>query len=132
MLARDPITAEGTTAYLRAHPGVTPLAADGLRHADVALFLAPWVTEETLTWMQDAAEEVAGQDVRLVLVGDGVREAQLLRAVSFGLMSVMPWQGTDHERVVRAILAVREGRLEMPGIALSWLIGQIRSTQRLR
>jgi DNA-binding NarL/FixJ family response regulator len=133
VLASDPITAEGTVAYLRARPGVTPLGADGAGQADVVLILASWVTEETLAWMQAAAEKAAERaagEVRFVLVGDGVREPELLRAVSFGLVSVLPRQGTDHERIVRAILAVRDGRVEMPEVALGWLVGQIRAIHR--
>lgn len=130
VLATDPLSAEGTIAYLRGRRGVTPLTADGIPRADVVLILATCVTEEALSLMQHAAEQAAGRDVRYVLVGDGVREPQLLRAVSFGLVSVLPRQGTDHERIVRAILAVREGRVEMPGAALGWLLGQIQSIQR--
>jgi hypothetical protein len=55
VLASDPITAEGTIAYLRARAGITPVTADRLPDADVILILATWVTEETLSWMQCAA-----------------------------------------------------------------------------
>jgi DNA-binding NarL/FixJ family response regulator len=130
VLATDPLTAEGALAYLRAHPAVTPLTKASVGHADVVLILASWVTEETLSWMQGAAEQATGRELRFVLVGDGVREPQLLRAVSLGLVSVLPRQGTDYERIVRAVLAVRDGRVEMPEVALGWLVGQIRSIQR--
>jgi DNA-binding NarL/FixJ family response regulator len=130
VLATDPISAEGTIAYLRGRPGVTPLTADGIPRADVVLILATWITEETISLMQRAAEQAAARDVRYVLVGDGMRKPQLLRAVSFGLVTVLPRQGTDHERIVRAILAVCEDRVEMPDVALGWLLGQIQSIQR--
>lgn len=130
VLASDPITAEGTIAYLRARPGLTPVTADRLRDADVILILATWVTEETLTLMQRAAAQSATGEARFVLVGEGVREYQLLRAVSCGLVSVIPRQVADHERIVQAILAVREGRVDMPAVAVGWLAGQIRTVQR--
>jgi DNA-binding NarL/FixJ family response regulator len=130
VMASDPITAEGTAAYLRGRAGITLLPAGRLDRADVVLILATQVTEETLSWMQAAAERSADRDVRFVLVGDGLREPQLLRAVSCGLVSVIPRQGADHERIVAAILALREGRVGMPDIAVGWLAGQIRAIQR--
>jgi DNA-binding NarL/FixJ family response regulator len=130
VLATDPLTAEGAVAYLRSHPAVTPLTRAAVGQADVVLILAGAVTEETLAWMQGAAEQLSDREMRFVLVGDGVREAQLLRAVSLGLVSILPRQGSDYESIVRAVLAVREGRVEMPDVALGWLVGQIRSIQR--
>jgi DNA-binding NarL/FixJ family response regulator len=130
VLATDPITAEGTIAFLRGRPGIVPLGAEAIGRADVVLILASRVTDETLAWMQAAAESTAGRpagDVRFVLVGDGIREPQLLRAVSLGLVSVLPRHGTDHEHIVRAILAVAQGRVQMPEVALGWLVGQIRA-----
>jgi DNA-binding NarL/FixJ family response regulator len=130
VLASDPITAEGTIAYLRSRPGVLPVSADSVCRADVVLILTTWVTEDTLSLMQRAADQAAGQEARFVLVGDGLREPQLLRAVSFGLVSILPRQGTDHEGILRAVLAAAEGRVQMPDVALGWLVGQIRAIQR--
>jgi DNA-binding NarL/FixJ family response regulator len=130
VLATDPLTAEGAMAYLRSHPAVTPLARASAGQADVVLILASLITEETLTWMQGVAEQLAARELRFVLVGDGVREPQLLRAVSLGLVSVLPRQGTDYERIVRTILAAADGKVELPDVALGWLVGQLRSIQR--
>ena len=130
VLASDPITAEGTIAYLRSRPGVQPVTGGSVHRADVILILTNWVTEQTLTMMQRAADQAASDEARFVLVGDGVREPQLLRAVSLGVVSVLPRQGTDHEAILRAILAVRDGRVQLPDKALGWLVGQIRAIQR--
>jgi DNA-binding NarL/FixJ family response regulator len=130
VLASDPITEQGTTAYLRGCDGITLLPPDRLDRAEVVVILATWVTDETLALMQSAAEQAASRELRFVLVGDGVREPQLLQAVSCGLVSVLPRQGTDHERIVAAIAGIRAGRLEMPELALGWLVGHIRAIQR--
>jgi DNA-binding NarL/FixJ family response regulator len=130
VLASDAITAEGTAAYLRSQDWITLLPAASRERADVVVILATRVTDETLSLMQLTAEQAANRDMRFVLVGDGVREPQLLRAISCGLVSVIPRQGTDHERIVRAIAGVRSDRLEMPQVALSWLVGHIRTIQR--
>lgn len=120
--ATDPIVAAGSTAYLHTHPGITPLPAAWAHRADVVLVVADLVTEETLSWMHQAAEKVAGGQPRFVLVADGVRAPQLLRAVTCGLVSVLPRQGCDYEQIVQAILHVHEGRVELPGAALGALI----------
>ena len=130
ILASDPITAEGTAAYLLGRSDITLLPADCLDRVDVILVLATWVTDETLAQMELAAEKSASRETRFVLVGDGVREPQLLRAVSCGLVSVIPRKGTNHERIVGAIMAAHKDRLEMPDTALRWLIGHIRSIHR--
>jgi DNA-binding NarL/FixJ family response regulator len=130
IMASDPITAEGTAAYLRGMAGITLLAADRLEHADVILIMATWVTDETLSLMQTAARESIPRDVRFVLVGDGVREHQLLRAVSCGLVSVLPRTGTGLSRIARVIRAVRRDHLEMPEVALGWLVAHLRAIQR--
>lgn len=130
ILASDPITAEGTAAYLLGRTDITLLPVDCLDRVDVVLVLATWVTDETLSQMELAAEKATNREMRFVLVGDGIRQPQLLRAVSCGLVSVLPRQGTDHERIVGAIMAARKDRLEMPDTALRWLVGHIRSIER--
>jgi len=129
VLAGDPITGQGAAAFLGACPGVKVLPADRQDEAEVVLILVAWVTEETLEWMGRAAER-ARREVRFVLVGDGVREQHLLRAVTYGMVSVIPRQDADFERILRAIDAVRDDRLEMPGAALGWLVDQVRAIQR--
>jgi len=130
IIASDPITAEGTAAYLRRVAGITLLPPDRLDRADVILVMATWVTDQTLAQMQAAAEKTGRRDVRFVLVADGVREHQLLRAVSCGLVSVLPRQGTTLGRIAPAIRAVRRDHLEMPEAALGWLVAHLRTIQR--
>ncbi|WP_194918311.1 helix-turn-helix transcriptional regulator [Catenulispora rubra] len=129
VLAGDPVTGQGAVAYLASCPGMKVLAADRQEEADVVLILVSWVTEETLEWMQQVADR-ARHGARFVLVGDGVREQHLLRAVTCGLVSVIPRQEADFERIVHAIRAVCDDRLEMPDVALGWLVRQVRAIQR--
>jgi DNA-binding NarL/FixJ family response regulator len=130
ILASDPITAEGTAACLRALPGIALLPSDSMESADVILILATSVTDDTLSSMQRVAETAVGRQARFVLVGEGVRESQLLRAVSCGLVSFIPRQEADHQRILGAILAITQGRVEMPDVAIGWVVGQIRAIQQ--
>jgi DNA-binding NarL/FixJ family response regulator len=129
VMAGDPITGQGAAAFLSACPSVKVLSADRQHEAEVVLILVSRVTEETLEWMQQAAERAA-REVRFVLVGDGVREQHVLRAITCGLVSVIPRQEADFDRILKAIDAVREDRLEMPDVALGWLVNQMRAIQQ--
>jgi DNA-binding NarL/FixJ family response regulator len=128
IIAGDPVTGQGAIAYLRSRREVTVLPPDRMHEAEVVLILVAWITEETLAWMRQAVDAVA--DVRFVLVGDGVRERHVQRAIECGPVSVIPRREADFERILRAVQGVREGRLEMPEVVLGWLINQIRSLQK--
>jgi DNA-binding NarL/FixJ family response regulator len=129
VLAGDPVTGQGAAAFLSSCPGVKVLTADRQHEAEVVLVLVTQVTEETLEWMEQAAAR-ARRELRFVLVGDGVREQHLLRAVTCGLVSVIPRQDADFDRILRAIDAVREDRLEVPDVAVGWLVNQMRAIQQ--
>jgi DNA-binding NarL/FixJ family response regulator len=130
VLAGDPVTGEGAVACLRSQPGISVLTADRLAEAEVVLILVGRVTEETLDLMQRTAETSTHDDLRFVLVGDGVREHQLLRSLTYGLVSFIPRQEADFGKIVRAIAGMRHGRLELPAVASGWLAERIRAIQR--
>ena len=125
VLAGDPLTGEGAVANLSVRSEVRVLAAELQHEAEVVLIVVDRVVEDTIRLMERVAQQSANEDARFVLVGDGVREHHLLRAVTCGLVSVIPRREADFDRILRAILDVREGRLEMPGVALGWLVGQL-------
>jgi DNA-binding NarL/FixJ family response regulator len=127
VLAGDPLTGQGAVAHLRGRSEVRVLGAERQQEAEVVLIVVDRITEDTLKLMERVAEESVNEDARFVLVGDGVREHHMLRAVTCGLVSVIPRREADFDRILRAIVDVREGRLEMPGIALGWLVGQLRA-----
>jgi DNA-binding NarL/FixJ family response regulator len=130
VLAGDPLTGEGAVAHLRARPEVRVLGPERQQDAEVVLIVVDRVTEDTIKLMERVADTSGDGDARFVLVGDGVRENALLRAVTCGLVSVIPRREADFDRIVRAIVDVRNGRLEMPGVALGWLVRQLRSIQQ--
>src|SRR6185312_9085318 len=66
VLAGDPITGEGATAYLSSRPGIRVLSADRRHEAEVVLILVSRVTDEALEWMRQAADR-ARREVRFVL-----------------------------------------------------------------
>ena len=130
VVAEDPITAQGAAAFLGARSDIRILSNERQPEAEVVLILAAVITEETLKLMERIAERSTNRDVRFVLVGDGVREHHLLRAITCGLVRVIPRSEANFERILRAVGDLREGRLEMPGVALGWLVGQLRVIQQ--
>jgi DNA-binding NarL/FixJ family response regulator len=129
VLASDALTSEGTIAYLRSCRGVTPVPESEVARADVVLVMTATVSEETLALIERAADDAGDHEVRFVLVGDGIREPQLLRAVTCGLVSVLPRKDATFGRIVTAITDAAEGCGEMPGYAIGWLAARLRSVQ---
>lgn len=130
VMATEPLVAEGAAAYLRTYPGIMPVAADRLDRASVVLVIAGRVGEGTLAALQRAAELAPGREMRFVLVCDDIREPQLLRALNWGLVSVLPRQETDYQRIARALMNARDGKVELPADAHGWLQERIRLVQR--
>jgi DNA-binding NarL/FixJ family response regulator len=130
VMATEPLVAEGAAAYLRTCPGITPVAADRLDRAGVLLVIADRVDEGTLAILQRAAELAPDREMRFVLVCNDIREPQLLRALNWGLVSVLPRQETDYERIARALVNARDGKLELPVDAHGWLEERIRLVHR--
>lgn len=130
VMATEPLVAEGAAACLRTYPGITPVAADCLERGSVVLVIADRVGEGTLAALQRAAELAPDREIRFVFVCDDIREPQLLRALNWGLVSVLPRQETDYERIARALVNARDGKVELPADAHGWLEERIRLVQR--
>ena len=130
VMATEPLVAEGAAAYLRTYPGITPVAADRLDSASVVLVIADRVGEAALAALQRAAELAPDREMRFVLVCNDIREPQLLRALNWGLVSVLPRQETDYARIARALANARDGKVELPADAHGWLEERIRLVQR--
>ena len=130
VLASDPVTGQGAAAYLGGCREVKVLAAHRRSAAEVILLLVGRITGETLDWMQRTADASTAENARFVLVGDGLRQEHLLRAVSHGMVSVVPRQEADFDRILRAVCALRDGRPQPPDFALSRIVDQVRKIQQ--
>jgi DNA-binding NarL/FixJ family response regulator len=130
VMANDPLLCRGAAAYLGTYPGITPVGPDGLDRADVVLVMAGEVTGETLSLLRHAAGQVPRRGIPFVLVCDDIRESQLLRALSWGMVSVLRREDTDYDRIVRTLVTARDGGAEGPRDAFGWLESRIRTIQR--
>ena len=130
IVAQDPLTGQGAAAFLGDRPEIRVLTAERQPEAEVVLVLVETITEATFRLMERIADSSVHGDPRLVLVGDGVREHRMLRAITGGLVSVIPRREADFEAVLRAVGEARDGSLEPPGVTLGWLLGQLRLIQQ--
>jgi DNA-binding NarL/FixJ family response regulator len=153
VLADDAFTRDAMLACLRPRAEIRVLNAGDAGPARVVLVLSDQVTDETLARMRQAAfpaalpagtsstfstasasgtasTESPSHEVGFVLVGDGLRAHHLLGAVAHGALSVIARRDADTDRVVRAIVGIPEGRLEMPDDAVGWLVTRLRTIHR--
>jgi DNA-binding NarL/FixJ family response regulator len=114
VLAAEPLVAQGAAAWLHDCPGITPVPPDQLDRASVVLVIAGQVGDKTLSMINRVAERFPDREMRFVLVCDGIRDWQLLQAVSRGTISVLPRPDSDYKRIARALTDARDGRVEVP------------------
>jgi DNA-binding NarL/FixJ family response regulator len=130
VIASEPLVAQGAAACLRAYQGIALVSPDSIDRAGVVLVLDGQVSDKTLSFIQHTAEQVPDREMRFVLVCDGIREAQLLRALEWGMVSVLQRQDVDYGQIARALVNARDGKVELPTDAHRWLEERIRSVQR--
>jgi DNA-binding NarL/FixJ family response regulator len=127
IVAGDPVAGQGTAALLRGRGELRVLPSGAHTDAEVFLVLADRVGEPTLRLLERLAADRAAGTVRFVLVGDGVREPEVVRAITGGLVEVIPRAQADIERVVRAAARPPAQAADVSaGVAPAWLLGQLR------
>jgi DNA-binding NarL/FixJ family response regulator len=127
VIGRDAILGEATAAYLRSRPEVVVLEGERRREAEVALLVVDVMTDDvfkTMARFADGAEEPC----RFVLVCD-LREHQLAKVITLGMISILPRCTATFDQIVETVLNLRDGRTELPGEAIGWLIERLRALQ---
>ncbi|WP_329295844.1 response regulator transcription factor [Streptomyces sp. NBC_01455] len=128
--AADPVSLQGAEVLLRRSDGTVLLPADQVERADVILVLANEVTEETMSWMEEASTVSSNPEMRIVLVADRISKPRLAHAVRHGLVSVLPRAQTGFPEIVQAVLSSRAGSSQMPGELLRSLVEELRTLLR--
>ncbi|MFI2345511.1 LuxR C-terminal-related transcriptional regulator [Streptomyces sp. NPDC019443] len=93
--------------------------------ADVVVMLTVDVTDETMLLMEAVSARSVKPGMGIVLVTGSVREGQVVRAVQFGLRSVIWRQDAGFDRIAKAIRGVADGRGVLPASVQGWLINHI-------
>ncbi|HEX3783745.1 MAG TPA: response regulator transcription factor [Pseudonocardiaceae bacterium] len=129
ILSDDPLTSDGARAYLRTRPELALVEPGELTRPDALLVLVADLSDEMLAAVEQTAHRMAPPP-KTVLVANSIREHQLLRAVGYGLVSVIPRHEASYDRIVEVLLGSREGDVAMPGVAIGWLVEYTRLIQR--
>ncbi|WP_431312906.1 response regulator transcription factor [Streptomyces silvensis] len=120
--ASDPISRAGVLSQLRQYPEI--VLADHARkdRGQVALLLAGTVDDAILTHLRGL---VHTDGVRVVLVVDRMREADLLDVAGCGVTSIVWRREATPARLLRAVLAAHRGDGDLPGDLLGTLLARM-------
>jgi DNA-binding NarL/FixJ family response regulator len=98
--------------------------------ADVVLVLTTLVTDDLMAKMAEIAQRAVNPDQSLVLVSGPLRERHLVRAFSYGVVSILPRAKVTPRLVARAILAASSGQSILPATVTRWLVDGTRVFQQ--
>ncbi|MGW2282324.1 helix-turn-helix domain-containing protein [Streptomyces sp. NPDC001770] len=108
VLTDDPLTRDGTRAFMASRGRTTVLPQERLAEADVVVVITPEVTRETLTVMSLVGSSTGGR-ARIVLVADRVAEPHLSLAVRHGTVAVLSRPSTSFTQIESAAVAAHRG-----------------------
>jgi DNA-binding NarL/FixJ family response regulator len=129
VLGNDQITREGAVARLATFQEIEVLPPDQHQRAEVILILAAQLTDAVLSTMERAGRETATRRPSVVLVANEFREDRVLRAIKFGLVSLLYRQDSGYDRIVQSILSAYAGRAELPNAVLRYVLDQLKTIQ---
>jgi DNA-binding NarL/FixJ family response regulator len=128
ILADDPLTREGATARLSAHPGIRVLTTGQHRSASVVLVITAGPTNRALRRVE-LARQAGGGHPHVVLVADDLSEQYILRAVRSGLVGLLHRSTSSYDQIIQAIEGAAARRTELPHRILQHLVSQIQLVQ---
>jgi DNA-binding NarL/FixJ family response regulator len=123
--ADDPLTRDGTAAFLKSSGRVTVLPEGRLAEAQVVVMITGQVTGRTLSAMSRVARTTSG-GARIVLVAETISESQLPLAVSHGLVSFLARRHADFPQIVSATVRCHQGRAVLPPALTAALLERMR------
>jgi DNA-binding NarL/FixJ family response regulator len=130
VLGNDQITREGAVARLTTFQGVEVLPPDQHQRAEVILILAGQLSDGVLSTMERASRDTTTtRRPSIVLVANEFREDRVLRAIKFGLVSLLYRQDSGYDRIVQTIMSASAGRAELPNSMLRYVLDQLKAIQ---
>jgi DNA-binding NarL/FixJ family response regulator len=127
--ADDPLTRDGTAAFLAEDERVELLTDDQLAEAEILVMLTAAVSGKTLSAMSWAGQ-ITGGRIRIVLVADHITEQQLALAVNHGLASFLVRPFTSFSQIVVAAVEAYQGRSVVPPVLMNMLLDRMRTMQK--
>jgi DNA-binding NarL/FixJ family response regulator len=130
VLADDRSLADELIPGLRATPDLRLMPAELRGEADVVLVLTPVVTDTSLAAITEIAESAVNKVQCLVLVAGPLRERHLTRAISSGVVSIVPLRDATPRSVARAVVGSYRGASIMPETITRWLVDEARMSRQ--
>ncbi|WP_030669301.1 helix-turn-helix transcriptional regulator [Streptomyces sp. NRRL B-1347] len=120
--ASDPISQAGVVSQLRQCAGITVADDERQGRGRVALLVVGTVDGTTLASLRRL---VHAENVRVVLVVDRMRGADVLNVAGCGVTSIVRRHEATPARLLRAVLAAHRGHGDLPSDLLGRLITQM-------
>lgn len=115
--APDPISRAGVVSQLHAYAELTLVDRSRQRRGQVALFVASAMDRATLRNLRALVDA----EVRVALVVDGMREADVLGVVGCGVTAIV-WRRAATSARLRAIRAAHQGEAHVPADLVGTLV----------
>jgi DNA-binding NarL/FixJ family response regulator len=123
-MAQDPISLVGLTTILERHPGISPVLERGLS-VQVVVFAAEALTSPVLAQLR----EIAQDDVPVVLLTTGIRDAPLVTLIECGVVGFLDHRSITEAELAEAVIAAASGKGTMSGHDLSRLLRMVKKIQ---
>jgi DNA-binding NarL/FixJ family response regulator len=132
LVASDPITADGVTAYARAHERLAVVAPDRLEEAEVGLLLVADFDDTSLASIESLIHASGNPRLPVVVVAESISRAHLMSAVGLGLICYLTRSQARLDMVVKAAFAARAGNAYLPQQVTGLLVDGVRMAQSVR
>lgn len=125
--AADHLSMAGLTSYLGSRAEIVILEWEQRARADVVVVAVDRIGPEVLTGLRQVATDVGAP---VVLVLDEVGEKDVLAAVEYRVVAILPRSAATGERVLRSVLAAVSGGGVMPPNLVAELLRHVERLQR--
>jgi DNA-binding NarL/FixJ family response regulator len=132
LVASDPITADGVTAYARAHDHLAVVSPDRLEEAEVGLLLVADFNDASLASIESLVHATGNPRLPIVVVAESISRAHLMSAIGHGLACYLPRSEARLDAVVKAAFAARAGSTYLPQQVTRLLVDGVRMAQNAR
>jgi len=123
----DPVSKWGLVGYLRTRPELQVIPEVAVSDAQVLVVAVDVVDAEVMARLRQHSEQ---SPARVVLLTNHLAESDLLAAVEYGVVSVLPRSTLTCERLLAGILDASAGGAQLPSELLGNLLQHVERVRR--
>ncbi|HWS33516.1 MAG TPA: response regulator transcription factor [Actinoplanes sp.] len=125
--AMDPLSHEGLTSFLQSRPEFALIRTDDRADATVLVVSADRLSADVVAMLRRSAAETG---IPVVLIIAEINETELLTAVGYRVVAVLPRSSVTADRLAHSVLAAASGGGVMPPNLVGELLKHIERLQR--